>query len=108
VWSATFSPDGNHVVTASADRTARVWDTASGQPLAPPLEHQGAVRSAAFSPDGRRVVTASVDLTARVWETRLDETPPAAWAALAERSPFVLNGSVHVLRPSLTRGTGSH
>jgi WD40 repeat protein len=26
VWSAAFSPDGIRVVTASADKTARVWD----------------------------------------------------------------------------------
>jgi WD40 repeat protein len=25
VWSASFSPDGTHVVTASQDNTARVW-----------------------------------------------------------------------------------
>jgi WD domain, G-beta repeat len=27
VWFASFSPDGLRVVTASVDRTARVWDT---------------------------------------------------------------------------------
>jgi WD40 repeat protein len=27
VNSAAFSPDGTHVVTASADKTARLWDT---------------------------------------------------------------------------------
>ncbi|MEH1847965.1 MAG: WD40 repeat domain-containing protein [Nostoc sp.] len=26
VNSASFSPDGKHIVTASADKTARVWD----------------------------------------------------------------------------------
>jgi WD40 repeat protein len=108
VTSATFSPDGTRVVTASADKTARVRDAATGKPLAPPLEHQGGVTSAAFSPDGTRVVTASEDQTARAWETRLDETPPAGWSALAARSPFVLSDSVHVLRASLARGAGAN
>ena len=31
VNSAQFSPDGQRVVTASADNTARVWDAASGK-----------------------------------------------------------------------------
>jgi WD40 repeat protein len=68
VWSATFSLDGSRVVTASADKTARVWDTATGKLLGAPLQHQDEVVSAAFSPDGSRVVTASVDKTARIWD----------------------------------------
>ena len=63
-----FSPDGTRVVTVSDDKTARVWDAATGKLLTSPLEHQDWVRSAAFSPDGTRVVTASDDGTARVWD----------------------------------------
>ena len=66
VWSAVFSPDGRHVVTASEDNTARVWDAATGQGLAVLIGHTGWVLSAAFSPDGRYLVTASRDNTARV------------------------------------------
>ncbi|WP_294537034.1 TIR domain-containing protein [uncultured Rhodoblastus sp.] len=69
VWSAAFSPDGQHIVTASDDKTARVWDAASGKPIGAPLKgHEDVVRSAAFSPDGKRIVTASSDQTARVWD----------------------------------------
>jgi WD40 repeat protein len=68
VSSAAFSPDGTRVVTASADKTAQVWDAATGQPLGIRLTHQGSVSSAAFSPDGTRVVTASADKTAQVWD----------------------------------------
>ncbi|HMG34357.1 MAG TPA: hypothetical protein VKM94_10500 [Blastocatellia bacterium] len=62
-----FSADGQRLVTASDDGTARVWRAdGSGKPVV--LKgHAGAVGSAAFSPDGQRVVTASFDGTARVW-----------------------------------------
>ena len=56
------------MVTASVDRTARLWDAASGKELAVLQGHKDPVRSAAFSPDGAKVVTASDDGTARIWQ----------------------------------------
>jgi WD40 repeat protein/tetratricopeptide (TPR) repeat protein len=63
-----FSPDGKQVATASRDRTARVWDVATGQPVTAPLRHDGPVNQVAFSPDVGRLVTASDDRTARLWD----------------------------------------
>ena len=59
MWSAQFSPDGTRIVTASRDKTARVWDAATGKSLATLAGHEGDVMSAQFSPDGTRIVTAS-------------------------------------------------
>jgi WD40 repeat protein/tRNA A-37 threonylcarbamoyl transferase component Bud32 len=67
VLNAQFSPDGSRVLTASEEKIARVWDTATGEAVGEPMRHGGAVNSAQFSPDGSRVVTASSDATARVW-----------------------------------------
>src|SRR5262249_44118614 len=65
---AQFSPDGQRVVTASWDKTARLWDATSGKPIGEPMKHEAWVNSAQFSPDGQRVLTASEDRTARLWE----------------------------------------
>ena len=56
------------------DKTARVWDAATGGCLAVLGGHEGDVLSAAFSPDGRRAVTAGLgDQTARVWDAATAE-----------------------------------
>ena len=64
-----FSPDGTRIVSGSADKTVRVWDADTGQPIGQPLTgHTDAVRSVAFSPDGKRIVSGSADKTVRVWD----------------------------------------
>jgi WD40 repeat protein len=69
IRSAAFSPDGRWLVTASAYRTARIWDTATGKERLVLRGHLRGVQSAAFSADARWLVTASDDWTARIWDT---------------------------------------
>ncbi len=70
VHSAAYSPDGTRIVTASDDKTARIWDARTGAQLAVLSGHGDRVDSAAYSPDGTRIVTASLDKTARIWDAR--------------------------------------
>jgi WD40 repeat protein len=68
VTSAAFNPDGTRIVTASNDKTARIWDAVTGNEIKVLRGHKDYVTSAAFSPDGTRIVTASWDKTARIWD----------------------------------------
>ncbi|TRU26454.1 MAG: hypothetical protein EWV92_15680 [Microcystis aeruginosa Ma_MB_S_20031200_S102] len=68
VRTAAFSPDGKRIVTASNDKTARVWSAETGREIATLNGHQNTFITAAFSPDGKRIVTASSDNTGRVWD----------------------------------------
>ena len=75
VRALAFSSDSQALVSASADRSARVWRVSdAGSPPASVLlrgGHSAALSSAAFSPDGAWVVTASADNSVRVWDARL-------------------------------------
>jgi WD40 repeat protein len=68
LYDAAFSADSRFVVTASPDKTARVW-RADGTGQAVVLRHGAGVSSAVFSPDSRRLLTADDDGVARIWKT---------------------------------------
>ena len=67
VIGAAWSPDGQHIVAALTDGTARVWKTGTADEPVVLRGHEGPVYAAAWSPDGMHIVTASEDRTARVW-----------------------------------------
>ena len=67
---AQFSPEGERLVTASWDYTARVWNARTGTPITPSLVTHGQLWSVEFSPDGKWVVTACDDGTAQVWDAQ--------------------------------------
>jgi WD40 repeat protein len=67
--SAAFSPDGALVAVGSHDKTASLWEAATGRLLFRLTGHEDYVNCVAFSPDGRTLATGSDDNTVRLWET---------------------------------------
>jgi WD40 repeat protein len=64
---AAFSADGQQLLTASEDRTARLWDW-NALTSVPFAGHTGTVWSAALSTDGKKLATASEDGSVRLWD----------------------------------------
>lgn len=68
VNSVEFSPDGKYLITASDDKTVKLFDIASGTELYSFEGHDLEIQHAAFSPDGAYFVSASCDHNLKVWD----------------------------------------
>ena len=64
----SFSPDGSRLASGSYDKTVRLWDGATGIPIATLDGHSEPVTSISFSPDGSRLASGSYDKTVRLWD----------------------------------------
>ena len=81
---------------------ARLWDTATGTPIGPPLPLPSGVIAAAFSPDSESVLTGSYDGTARLFHmfTELPDDLPRVSTWVSVLTGLALDeekGSIRVL-----------
>lgn len=68
VHSVAITPDGRRAVSASRDKTLKVWDLISGRAQRTLEGHSREVNGVAIAPDGRRAISASWDETLIVWD----------------------------------------
>lgn len=66
VTSASFSSDGEFILTTSKDNTAAIWNL-EGRLLQTLKGHQENIWSGCFSPDARWIATKSLDQTVKIW-----------------------------------------
>ncbi len=68
IYSVSVTTDCRRAISASLDKTLRVWDLEDGACLWNLEGHSDAVRSVSMTPNGLRAVSASDDRTLRVWD----------------------------------------
>jgi len=84
IRSVAFDATGTRVVSASLDRSAKLWefrgaDQAALVPIAEFIGHDEELFDATFSPDGARMVTTSRDRRTKVWDLLAEmELAPAS------------------------------
>ena len=90
VAAADISPDGKLLVTGSWDRSAKIWDIATGKAVRK-LDglHQGYINSVEFSPDGQTILTASDDGIARLWDVATGKPTGSIFAPFSGRAPRI-------------------
>lgn len=69
VYGLSFSPDNKYLISASEDKTARLWSLDTYTALVSYKGHNAPVWDVKFSPFGHYFATASHDQTARLWAT---------------------------------------
>ena len=68
VAAVAYSPNGDHIATASADKLARTFDVKTSRELTTFKGHDDVVAAVQFHPDGKLLATGSYDHTAAVWD----------------------------------------
>ncbi|MEW4488784.1 protein kinase [Thalassoglobus sp. JC818] len=101
ILNVAYDPEGSRIVTASRDRTGRIWNAHTGElELTLAEGHQFLTSNAVFLPDGRILATAAADDTVRLWDVatgaqilEIPKTGQSAVIGISFDGKWLLTGS---------------
>lgn len=79
ICALRFSPDGETLMSASADRTIRLWDLGCGEATRTLQGHQHEIWSLDMSPDAATLVSGGKDGEVLVWDLRREAESRSPW-----------------------------
>ncbi|KAI8800931.1 WD40-repeat-containing domain protein [Cladochytrium replicatum] len=97
VQDIAISSDGQFALSASWDKTLRLWDLNTGLTTRRFVGHTNDVLSVSFSPDNRQIVSGSRDRQIKLWNTlgeckyTMTEEGHSEWVSCVRFSPNPLN-----------------
>ena len=94
VRNVKVGPDGRVIVSASGDKTIRVWDGPSGRLEKTLTGHEEAVRVVSFSHDGKRLVSGDGTGDAGVGKARIWDLASGATTHVLEGHPEMVYGAI--------------
>ena len=90
-----FSQDESRILSWSVDKTLRLWDAATGEPIGPAMQHDGPVNGALLVADESRILSWSDDKTLRLWDA-------ATGAAIGPRCSMMTRSMARSVQPDET------
>ena len=68
-----ISPDSTTLVSGSADKTIRIWNLQTGEPLYTINQHLAAVNTLAITADNQTLISGGADSTIKLWNLHTEE-----------------------------------
>ncbi|UNI22236.1 hypothetical protein JDV02_008143 [Purpureocillium takamizusanense] len=96
VWQARLSPDHAYAATASADFTAKIWDTHTGEQLAS-IQHDHIVRAVAYPADNSDLLaTGGMEKKLRIFDlSELSSSFDGSAVTIPSSAGFEIGEGVH-------------
>jgi eukaryotic-like serine/threonine-protein kinase len=70
IHKVVWSPDGQHIASASADKTIHIWDAATGKRQLTYRGHTETIYTLDWSPDSTSIVSSSADGSIQIWDAQ--------------------------------------